>query len=197
MRGPSLWHRMVLQPSRTRLCVANVCVKATQELAPLVSEGSATLCWELLGSKRRSLGSWTSIIIVFSLAWQAAEKWLRPSVSYDKPTEINTIFYIVLESDLSSLGKHKGAHLISPALLSKSVLISPWLGWIYNAENKDKCRRFKRACSWTLEVPLNRLGTSKCLLIYSWFLFSFFVFFFSFPVQNSWLRWRRFPVLLY
>lgn len=177
MRGPSLWHRMVLQPSWTRLCVANVCVKATQELAPLVSEGSATLCWELLGSKRMSLGSWTSIIIVFSLAWQAAEKWLRPSVSYDKPTEINTIFYIVLESDLSSLGKHKGAHLISPALLSKSVLISPWLGWIYNAENKDKCRRFKRACSWTLEVPLNRLGTSKCLLIYSWFLFSFFVFF--------------------
>lgn len=75
-----------------------------------------------------SLGSRTSIIIVFSLAWRAAEKWLRPSVSYDKPTEINTIFYIVLESDLSSLGKHKEAHLISPALLSESVLISPWLG---------------------------------------------------------------------
>lgn len=74
------------------------------------------------------LGSWSSVIIVLSLAWRAAEKWLRPSVSYDKPTEINTIFYIVLESDLSSLGKHKRAHLISPALLSESVLISPWLG---------------------------------------------------------------------
>lgn len=134
----------------------------------------ATLCWEPLGSKRLSLGSQTSIIIVFNLAWRAAEKWLRPSVSYDKPTEINTIFYIVLESDLSSLGKHKGAHLISPALLSESVLISPWLGWIYNAGNKDKCRRFKRACSWTLKVPLNRLCTFKRLLIYSWFLFSFF-----------------------
>lgn len=115
----------------------------------------ATLCWEPLGSKRMSLGNWTSIIIVFNLAWWAAEKRLRPSVSYDKPAKINTIFYIVLESDLSSLGKHKGAHLISPALLSESVLISLWLGWIYNARNKDKCRRFKRACSWTLKVPLN------------------------------------------
>lgn len=80
------------------------------------------------GLKKMSLGSRISIIIVFSLAWRAAEKWLRPSVSYDKPTEINTIFYIVLESDLSSLGKHKGAHLISPVLLSESVLISLWLG---------------------------------------------------------------------
>lgn len=87
----------------------------------------ATLCWEPLGSKRMSLESQTSIIIVFNLAWRAAEKWLRPSVSYDNPTEINTIFYIALESDLSSLGKHKGAHLISPALLSESALISPWL----------------------------------------------------------------------
>lgn len=147
----------------------------------------ATQCWEPLGSKRMSLGSWSSIIIVLSLAWRAAEKWLRPSVSYDKPTEINTIFYIVLESDLSSLGKHKGAHLISPALLSESVLISPWLGWIYNAGNKDKCRRFKSACSWTLKVPLNRLGTSKCLLIYSWFLFSSFFFFslFLFGIPDS------------
>lgn len=88
-------------------------------------------------------------------------------------TEINTIFYIVLESDLSSLGKHKGAHLISPAFLSKSVFIFPRLGWIYNAGNKVKCRRFKRAGSWTLKGPLNRLGTSKCLLIYSFFFFSF------------------------
>ena len=45
----------------------------------------------------------------------------------DKPTEINTIFYIVLESDLSSLGKHKEAHLISSALLLN--LCSFPLGW--------------------------------------------------------------------
>lgn len=147
----------------------------------------ATPCWEPLGSKRMPLGSWSSIIIVLRLAWRAAEKWLRPSVSYDKPTEINTIFYIVLESDLSSLGKHKRAHLISPVLLSESVLISPWLGWIYNAGNKDKCRRSKSTCSSTLKVPLNRLGTSKFLLIYSWFPFSFFFFFslFLFGIPDS------------
>lgn len=105
---------------------------------------------------------------------------------YDKPTEINTIFYIVLESDLSSLGKHKGAHLISSALLSKYMFISPRLGWIYNTGNKVKCRRFKRAGSWTFKVSLNRLGTSKCLLIYSCvcggvvvFFVGFFLFFSS------------------
>lgn len=47
------------------------------------------------------------------------------------------------------------------------MFISPWLGWIYNTGNKVKCRRFKRAGSWTFKVSLNRLGTSKCLLIYS------------------------------
>lgn len=121
---------------------------------------------------------------------------------YDKPTEINTIFYIVLESDLSSLGKHKGAHLISSALLSKYMFISPRLGWIYNTGNKVKCRRFKRAGSWTFKVSLNRLGTSKCLLIYSCvcggvvvFLWGFFCFFHP-PFWNFWIRWRRFPVLL-
>lgn len=82
---------------------------------------------------------------------------------YDKLTEINTMFYIAVESDLSSLGKHKGAHLTAPALLSKSMLIFLWLGESVTLGKKPSAEDRKEL---VLEFK-SSLGTSKCLLIYN------------------------------